>query len=150
MSPAHETATQLDRAIEGLLRPQPTGEIGLEGGLTATARLLRDALPRLHPRFGFEELLAERLRAAARPGGPVAGAAAFPVADPIPLRALAAPAPGPGEGPPEPGCAVESDLRRRRGRMAGGAIASGVSLALPLAGAAYVVWRRSRSSGGIL
>jgi hypothetical protein len=39
--------------------------------------------------------------------------------------------------------------RRRRNLVAGGAIASGVSLALPIAGAALVAWRRSRSSGGL-
>ncbi len=37
---------------------------------------------------------------------------------------------------------IEAVERRRRNLLAGGAIASGVSLALPIAGAALVVWRR--------
>ena len=64
-----ETATQLDSAIDTILR-SPHGPRALEdeGELVMTARVLRDALPRLHPRFSFEELLASRLAAARRRG----------------------------------------------------------------------------------
>jgi hypothetical protein len=140
MTRTRQTATELDGDIDRLLRdpslPIPAGE----GELTATALLLRDALPRLHPRFSFEELLAARLAAAGRPATAVAPA-------PVPIR---------------PGVRIDTQVatpimeaveeaveRRRRTLRAGGAIASGVSLALPIAGAALVVWRRTRSSGGL-
>ena len=106
----------------------------------ATARLLRDALPRIHPRFGFEELLAARLAAAGRATRAGATGPAAKLPQPVPLR----PAEALGAGTPE--SAYHAAARRRL--LAGGAIASGVSLALPIAGAALVVWRRSRSSGG--
>ena len=133
-----ETAAQLDAAIDTLLRGSPSAALATDGELTATARLLRDALPRLHPRFGFEELLAARLAAARRP----ADAAALPT--PTPIRATPAVPVSP------PATVLDAAERRRRSLLAGGAIASGVSLALPIAGAALVVWRRSRSSGGLL
>jgi hypothetical protein len=133
-------AAGLDLAIDDLLadrrRPVDLGTAGLLG----TARLLRDSLPRYHPRFGFEEHLAQRLAAAAHAsaprlqGGIAASGQPVPV---IPLRASAE------EGllPPP---------RRHRGLLAGGAIASGVSLAIPLAGAALMAWRRGRAAGGSL
>ena len=139
MSATRETAVQLDAAIDALLRGPVGPRPGAEGELVATARLLRDALPRLHPRFGFDDLLAARLAAARR----ALVTAATPVATPTPIR----PDLGTDDMPDMPG---ETGERRRRGLVAGGAIASGVSLALPIAGAALVVWRRSRSSGGIL
>jgi hypothetical protein len=46
------------------------------------------------------------------------------------------------------GTAPRSSLRRWS-LLAGGAIASGLSLAIPLAGAALVAWRRSRPTGGV-
>ncbi len=133
-------AAGLDLAIDDLLadraRPADTGT----ADLLATARLLRDGLPRYHPRFGFEEHLARRL-AAARPeaatglDGPIATGA-----QPAPIIAM----PGALSGePPLP-------QRRRLGLLASGAIASGVSLAIPIAGAALVVWRRGRTAGGSL
>jgi hypothetical protein len=133
-------AADLDLAIDDLLidRRGPV-EVGT-ADLLATARLLRGSLPRYHPRFGFEEHLARRLAAAAHPGafGAQGGIAAS--GQPAPVIPMRAPA---EEGPlPAP--------RRRRGLLAGGAIASGVSLAIPLAGAALVAWRRGRAAGGSL
>jgi len=136
MSGTRETATQLDTAIDTLLAGSDGRSLVVVGELSATARLLRDALPRLHPRFSFEELLASRLSAARRPR------AAPVTTEPTPIRPDLAAVAGETDG--------DAAERRRRGLMAGGAIASGVSLALPIAGAALVVWRRSRSSGGIL
>lgn len=121
-------ARQLDDAIDAILDQRPGPLSAADGGtleLLPVARLLHEALPRFHPRFGFEERLAARLR----------GAGADVVALPIS-------APG----------ALESTLRgtlRRRGLVAGGAIASGLSLALPLAGAALMAWRRSRPTGDV-
>lgn len=136
MTRTDEKALELDRAIDTILRgqagPVPAGD---EGELMATARLLRDALPRLHPRFGFEEHVAARLAAAVRPP-------AEPRLDPepTPLRpSLLVPAAVETEATATPAAGEH----RRRGLVAGGAIASGVSLA----GAAIVVWRRSRSGG---
>jgi hypothetical protein len=133
----------LDRAIDGLLddRPEP---LSVEtADLLATAHSLRDSLPRYHPRFTFEEHLARRLAGAARsaargvtgvsgpsPQGGDAGAPARLVAP------AAEAAPGPAS-------------HRRRGLLAGGAIASGVSLVIPIAGAALVAWRRGRAGGGL-
>ncbi len=141
MTGARETAAQLDSAIDTLLRGPSGPSVVGEGGLIVTARLLRDTLPRFHPRFTFEELLASRLAVARR-----LQVAPTPM-EPTPIRQ--------GLEAAAPAAAVEIDSsdaaeRRRRGLVAGGAIASGVSLALPIAGAALVVWRRSRSSGGIL
>lgn len=133
MSGRRETVTQLDSAIDVLLgqraRPMPLDD----DELIATACLLRDALPRFHPRFGFEELLAQRLATAA------VGAATTDSSEPVRLR-QADPA----------GETANAPVRRRRGLLAGGAIASGVSLAIPIAGAALVVWRRARAGGGML
>ena len=132
--------------------------------LLATARLLRDALPRFHPRFGFEERLARQLR-----GGGTA-VLSLPVAVAVPLRprdgdrcdaaasSRAAPArpprPIPGAPRRSTGPHGASVTRASVGRVparavAGGAIASGVSLAIPIAGAAVVAWRRLRASGGL-
>ena len=136
-----ETAAQLDTAIDTLLRGSPAPVMPDDGELVAMARLLRGALPRMHPRFGFEELLAVRLAAAGRAAqaGPAAADRSLP--EPTPLRP-----PADREAAPANGI----DAAGRRRLLAGGAIASGVSLALPIAGAALVVWRRSRSSGGLL
>lgn len=134
-----EDAAQLDRAIDTIL-DDTRGPIAPDDEeLVATARLLRRSLPRLHPGFGFEEHLAARLAASRRMElGPAAA-----VASPTPIR------PRIRVEPPAEAEAVAGHDRRRRHLVAGGAIASGVSLALPLAGAAIVVWRRSRSSGGM-
>jgi hypothetical protein len=161
MTRPEETAAQLDNAIDAILRG-PRGPVaGDEGELVVTARLLHRSLPRLHPGFGFEKLLAARLAAARRME--LAPAAAAPMAGPTPIRPgleAAAPelaAPGvaaldlaaPEIAAPDDARHDDAHDRRRRGLVAGGAIASGVSLALPLAGVAIVAWRRSRSSGGI-
>ena len=142
MSRTPETAAQLDSAIDIIIGDERGPVASDEGELVATARLLRRSLPRLHPSFGFEELLAARLAAARRMELAPAGAP-MGVVTPTPIRPglelePAADATGPG-GPGH----------RRRNLVAGGAIASGVSLALPIAGAAIVVWRRTRSSGGM-
>lgn len=133
----------LDRAIDGLLddRPEP---LPLEtADLVATAGALRDSLPRYHPRFTFEEHLASRLAGAARQGGE--GVAGVP--GPLPLDSdaeapvrLPAPAGDAAAGPAS---------HRRRGLLAGGALASGVTLVIPIAGAALVAWRRGRAGGGL-
>ncbi len=141
MSRTHETAAQLDHAIDSIIG-NARGPVSTdEGELIATARLLRRALPRLHPSFGFEELLAARLAAARRME--LAPAAAGAVVVPTPIR------PGLALEPPDGPARAEGPDHRRRNLVAGGAIASGVSLALPIAGAAIVVWRRTRSSGGM-
>ena len=124
-----QTPARLDATIDALLREPSVPAAMQEEALTATARTLRDALPRLHPRFSFEELLAARLAAAGR----VVDAAALP--EPTPIRPTAS--------------GLEAVDHRHRVLLTSGAIASGVSLALPIAGAALVVWRRSRSSGGL-
>jgi hypothetical protein len=143
MSRTRETAAELDSAIDVLLR-SPAGPVATdEGELIATARLLRDALPRLHPRFGFEEHLAARLAAARRLTESPVGQAV--PAEPVPLQpSLSSAEPTAASRVPKPAAAVAE--HRRLGLVAGGAIASGVSLA----GAALVVWRRTRSSGGLL
>jgi hypothetical protein len=137
MTGSLETAAQLDTAIDDLIQG-PTGPRPVsEGELSSTARLLRDTLPRFHPRFSFEEHLAERLsvlrdsRLAQSPEEPISIEHASNIRS-------------------EADSADEATDRWRRGLVAGGAIASGVSLAIPIAGAALVVWRRSRSSGGLL
>ncbi len=129
-----ESASVLDHELDRIIRGEAAiAEAAADRSeldeLIATARLLHAALPRFHPRFGFEEALAARLRRgrAAEPGAPI----------PFPTSAVGQRA---------------RDVRRvwdryRRELVAGGAIASGVSIALPLAGAALVRWRRSRSSG---
>jgi hypothetical protein len=134
MSRIEHEAAQLDGVIDDLIHG-PAGPVPLDDeGLAATARLLHEALPRLHPRFSFEEHLAARLAATGRPETAATSGAAMPSITPMTVP------------PPDvPGTAD----RRRRSLVAGGAIASGVSLAIPIAGAAWVAWRRSRSSGGI-
>lgn len=139
MTGGSDITERLDRAIDALLRGEEPARVADSGGdLTSAARTLRDVLPRFHPRFGFEELLADRLAALARAGRAVEPAMT-PAADPIPLPVSV----GMSD-------AARGWGRRRRGLVAGGAIASGVSLVIPLAGAAIVMWRRSRSSGGWL
>jgi hypothetical protein len=137
MSGTRETAAQLDGAIDALLRDPSVPPPEATGELIGTARLLRDSMPRIHPRVGFEELLAARLAAAARPLDRTTASEPTPIRSAAPVAAL--------EAVP----VIEAAERRRRGLLTGGAIASGVSLALPIAGAALVVWRRSRSSGGL-
>lgn len=131
-----EAADRLDDAIEALLRDDEHGSDGTDRQLIDIARLLRDALPRFHPRFGFEELLSGRLSAAARVGSAPAGV--------VSLDRARRP------HPTGPGKAAEGGHRRRRSLVAGGAIASGVSIAIPLAGAAIVMWRRGRHTDGWL
>ena len=130
-------SAQLDEAIDALLGGRPV-VVGTDDRelleLLPMARMLHEMLPRFHPRFGFEERLAGRLRGGEpqRPASPPAAAAEV-VALPVDANAGA-------------GLAGSS---RSRGLIAGGAIASGLSLALSLAGAALVAWRRSRSTEGI-
>jgi hypothetical protein len=140
MSRTVTTATQLDHAIDSILRHERGPVAPDEAELLATARLLRRALPRLHPGATFEDHLAARLAAARRME---LATAAGDVAMPTPIRSDIE------LGSPTPAEADPVHERRRRNLVAGGAIASGVSLALPIAGAAIVAWRRSRSSGGL-
>jgi hypothetical protein len=128
---------RLDRVIDALHRGEPRDDADEsildadESSLAATARLLHKVLPRFHPRFGFEDALTARL---ARTGSP-SGGATEPIPFPVPVAS------GRGQD------ARHVWVRYRRELVAGGAIASGVSIAIPLAGAALVRWRRSRSSG---
>jgi hypothetical protein len=131
MSERRATDTQLDSAIDRLLGPGTRLVPVDDDRLIAVARLLTEELPRFHPRFGFEERLAGRLAAA-----PGTRAARGP--ELLPLRAV------------EPAEPSSDPARRRRGLVAGGAIASGVSLAIPIAGAALMLWRRARAPGGAL
>ena len=134
-------ALELDLAIDHLLRGEHAPVETDREPLFATARLVREALPPFHPRFGFEEHLARRLAAARLPARgseeasptPIGRRPALPDTDLPVLAASAGPAAPVTLGPGP----------RRRGLVAGGAIASGVSIA----GAALVVWRRSRSGG---
>jgi len=140
-----DSPRRLDLAIDALVEGRPvlmTADEPDDLELLATARVLHAVLPRFHPRFGFEELLARRL-AAERVG-------AGPHADPSDARS-AVTALSPRQSDTAPGSS-HLDPRgsvRRRSLVAGGAIASGLSLVIPLAGAALVAWRRSRPSGGI-
>ncbi|MFV2063800.1 MAG: hypothetical protein ACC726_09860 [Chloroflexota bacterium] len=140
MKVSTETASQLDAAIDSLLRGGPSLAVaGAEQDLTETARLLRDVLPRFHPRFGYEELFVRRIAVLGRDGAAPSEVSCRPgTAEPIAF--------------PVPGGASSgaADERRRLGLVARGAIASGLSIAIPVAGAALVMWRRARSSGGLL
>lgn len=138
MTGTPETAEQLDTAIDSLLQEHDGPRALSDGELAATARQLYDALPRLHPHFSFEEHLARRL--AVLRAEPIDRDAP----EPTRLRPVALVDTDPADD------VAAAAARRRRGLVAGGAIASGVSLAIPIAGAALVVWRRSRSSGGLL
>lgn len=140
MSRTQETAAQLDHDIDTIIGDARGPVAPDEGELVTTARLLRRSLPRLHPGFGFEELLAARLAVARRMELAPAGAS---VAAVTPIR------PDIEVAPAAEFTDDEVPDHRRRNLVAGGAIASGVSLALPIAGAAIVVWRRTRSSGGM-
>ena len=136
MTRTPENAIELDRAIDRILRDPARSVDVEESELATTARLLCDALPRLHPRFSFEEHLAARLAAARRTAGNLVA-----VPEPTPIRShLMAAAPTEAEGAEAD---TEATEHRRLGLVAGGAIASGVSIA----GAAIVVWRRTRSGG---
>jgi hypothetical protein len=124
-------AARLDAAIDALLEdrvPLMSVGDGQELEMLATARLLHEALPRFHPRFGFETRLAHRLT------GSVADDRSLQ--PPIAVEDVADPA----------DAAIPS---RRRTLVAGGAVASGLSLAISLAGAALMARRRSRPTGGI-
>jgi hypothetical protein len=149
MSGGPDSAARLDAAIDALFDEHaPLVSVGdvrdLE--LLATARLLHESLPRFHPRFGFEGRLARRLaHAGAGAGHPTRPVAA---AEPVSVHQQASRA-GTLVGEPGAVASPRRDGARRRGLLAGGAIASGLSLAIPIAGAALAVWRRSRASGGL-
>jgi hypothetical protein len=155
----------LDLAIDGLLEEHPGPLPAETAELLATARFLRDRLPRYHPRFRFEEHLAARLLAAGRIVSAPAGHGptperAAPLGQVLETRHVAAPDPGDQGGssggtivwlssPRDGDASAAETTRRRRGLLAGGAIASGVSLAIPIAGAALVAWRRGRAGGSL-
>jgi len=140
-----QAAARLDDAIDRLLAQRASAWPVEEEPTLATARLLRDSLPRFHPRFGFEELLARRLaetappaRETAPPAGKTSGRPADGAAEPVALQLVV-----PCDDIPPAG------QRRRRGLLAGSAIASGLSLLIPIAGAALLAWRRGRAAAGI-
>jgi hypothetical protein len=122
----------VDRYLESLLARQPGDPDGIPAALRATAERLTSELPRFHPSFRFEERLALRLaQAAAAMHLPVAAGGenvVVPIADRRPP-----PPPAPAERAPVP-----------RPVVIGGVL---TSAALSVAGAAFVVWRRSRPPG---
>jgi len=128
----------VDRYLESLLARQPADPDGIPAALRATAERLTSELPRFHPSFRFEERLALRFAQAAAvmrlpvaAGGesvvvPLAGRRSSPAPG-----ALAPTSPAPaGERPPVPRPVVIGSVL--------------TSAALSVAGAAFVVWRRSR------
>jgi len=131
-------ATRLDVAIGRLLAQRGDVRPIDEDPLLATARLLRDSLPRFHPRFGFEELLARRLAESRPAAARSVGSNTEVPAEPTRLRLVVPPDDAPAAA-----------RRLRRGLLAGSAIASGVSLAIPIAGAALLAWRRGRAAAGM-
>jgi len=110
-------AIQVDRYLESLLSRRPVDPTIVDPTIAATAHRLRDALPRFHPSFIFEERLAQRLRG--------------PSGDPVVIRAL------------HPSAAPVGVDRAIAGRpiLVGSVL---TSAALSLAGAAYVAWRFRR------
>ena len=115
----------VDRYLESLLARRPMDPDGVPPELDATARRIAGALPRFHPSFRFEEQVAARLAAAA--GRITAGeVVAFPIAG----------------GRTTPGDLAERSFVGRPA-VIGGVL---TSAAISLAGAAYVAWRRNRSS----
>jgi hypothetical protein len=136
-----DQAIQADAYIDNLLRHHgrtpvvvdsagtDRGLLHAQAGVRDAIRLLEKGLPRFHPSFRFEELLAEQLRHAAdrkaglqgedaaEPMGQIVSIAVIPRTDPVPR------------------------LPDRRLLMGGAAIASGVSIA----GAAVFAWRRVRT-----
>ena len=128
-------AQRLDAAIDLLLADRSPGPSSTVAGLDDTARILASSLPRLHPRFGFEERLARRLRGEA-------GALRLSDQDRAWATVLAFPVGEESEA--TDGSGIDRPWRPGR-RSLIGALASAASLALTLAGAAAVVlWRRAR------
>ena len=123
-----DAAHRLDTAIDELLAGRSDARVADDDPLVGTARVLGARLPRLHPRFGFEEQLARRLRAdSADDHGDVLD---FPLVD----------------GATDLSAAFEQAWRPGRWSVIG-AVASGISVAITLAGAVFVViWRRARGS----
>ena len=140
MKEERPTAIELDHAIDRMLRGELAPVETEPGPLLGTARLVREALPPFHPRFGFEEHLARRL-AAASLSARASAASPTPIRPRMALTNADLPVLAASTGPA--GSVTVGPGPRRRGLVAGGAIASGVSIA----GAALVVWRRSRSGG---
>ena len=128
-------AQRLDAAIDLLSADPALGPTAEDGSLAHTARILVSSLPRLHPRFGFEERLAHRLR-------DEAGALRLSDQDRAWATVLAFPV---GEEPDGDGRATTDRPWRPGRRSVIGALASAASLVLTLAGAVFVVlWRRAR------
>jgi hypothetical protein len=122
-----DAARRLDTAIDELLAGRSDAPTAADDSLEGTALVLGAGLPRLHPRFGFEERLARRLR----------GEATDPGATVVPFPGV--------ERLPEDADTGRSWYPSRRSVI--GAIASGVSVAITLAGAVFLVlWRRARGS----
>jgi hypothetical protein len=130
-----EEARHLDAAIGAVLADRSVLETPDDGGLADTARVLASSLPRLHPRFGFEERLVHRLRDRA-------DALRLSDQDRAWATVLAFPL---GERTREHEGSSERSWRPGR-RSLIGASASAASVAITLAGAVFVVlWRRGRS-----
>jgi hypothetical protein len=133
-----EDALRLDAAIDvwladRSLQARADDEI-IDDGVGGTARVLASSLPRLHPRFGFEERLVHRLREEA-------GALRLSDQDRGWATVLAFPI---GEQDDDgPGTSERSWRPGRRSMI--GALASAASVALTLVGAVFVfLWRRAR------
>jgi hypothetical protein len=123
-----DAAVRLDLAIDAVLASRSDPPDPTDDSLAGTAGLLGSQLPRLHPRFGFEERLAQRLRGEA---------------DDVHGTILEFPSIERGSG-----LAGTIDPAWRPGRWSLiGAVASGISVAITLAGAVFLVlWRRARGS----
>lgn len=122
-----DAARRLDTAIDELLAGRSDAPTTDDDSLEGTALVLGSGLPRLHPRFGFEERLAQRLRSEATDTGTTL--VSFPRVE----RRF------------EDADAARTWHPSRRSVI--GAIASGISVAITLAGAVFLVlWRRARGS----
>jgi hypothetical protein len=128
----------VDRYLESLLARQPGDPDGIPAALRATAQRLTSELPRFHPSFRFEERLALRLaQAAAAMRLPVAAGGENVV---VPLADRRSP---PAAGEPARTSLVPASERAPVPRpVVIGSVLT--SAALSVAGAAFVVWRRSR------
>lgn len=147
-----DAALRFDRFVDALIG-QETGEATTPSGRSAhddagadthlpdlahTARLLYASLPRYHPPFAHAERLARRISRT-----PFELPGADPSAGPGPRAAAHGSMPGEPAWMPfdEEGAVV-----RRHARRLWLALASGVSIAMSLLGAALIVWHRLRSA----
>jgi hypothetical protein len=148
-------AIQVDAYIDELLSGTRAGPRAvhdpeaIDPALEATAHLVRRALARFHPSFGFEERLSRRLLEAATSGSvesrPIGSAVAgSPEVLPFPRTVALLPTGGTAGARPTGIPDRWADRQRRSGLILGSAIASGVSLAGVSIARAYLVRRRGR------